>query len=354
MKTYNQFINESQMNEGLFDVFKKMFGKIGQYINKSKGGKEVEAIYKKYVALINKEFEKQGITDLALGDTTQTLATTSPLTAAATATVRPTTESIITKYSNFLNEAVVGEETDVLNKEEKEAQVETSNKLTPQKLKQKLVILQQIIEKLKQKALVEMEAVMKKYGGDEKNPKLRVIINNKKDQFILDFLNSQVKFLEAAGDKTMIAKVKADRDKLSKDLNNKWLHFDDAGNIAEGGALAMSKYYPYKTPTGIKTIKTVQASPNQGKVTATYVYDQDGQIKNQDFTISNIDITTEYEIGKKYNYYSESNNDVIPVTVKSFDKEKNTIVLASEKGNEFNGNVGAMRDEVTETLPTGQ
>jgi len=351
MKTYNQFVNESQINEGLFDMFKKMFNKIGQYINKVKGGKEIEAIYKKYIDLINKEFQKQGITELNIGDTTVPTSTV-PTTTTTTKPTTPTVESLklISRYQDFLNEELDSEAA-ALSKDESEKENTTANGMTVAKLKQKTVVLKQIIEKYKQIALKEMNAIVKKYGGDEKNPKLRLIANNKMDQFDLDYLNAEVAFLEKSGDKSMINQVKADRDKLSKDLNAKWSNFDEAGNVAEGGALAMGTYYAYKTPTGIKTIKTVQASPNQGKVTATYVYDKDGQIKNQDFAINNIVTELDFENGKKYNYYSETNNDVIPVTVKEYDKANKTIVLISEKGNEFNGNVGSMRDEITEAPP---
>lgn len=348
MKNYDQFLNsknyEIELNEGLFDMFKKLFGKIGQYINKTKGGQEVEKIYNKYMDLIKKEFAKQGVTELNIGDST----------------VLKKESIYVSKYNNFLNEAEAGAQT--INpvdtpettefSEEDNANNAKDVKMTVQKLKQKSQALRKIIELYKAKAIKEMDLVLKKYGGSEKNPKLAIIINNKKDQFLLDYLNAEVAYLEKSGDKTLINNVKIERDKLSKDLNARWQNFDKAGDVAAGGQLVANTFYRYNTADGIKTIQFIKPSTTKGKVIAKYLVKEDGIInKEQEFTTDNIDTEFKPEEGKQYNYYSETNNAIIKVTVVSYDESKKELNLKSEKGNSFKGHIGSIRNLVEDEKP---
>ena len=64
MKKYN-FINEKksydELNEGIFRYVQKNYLiKYPNLLKKYKGGKEVDAIYNKYINIINQEFTKQG------------------------------------------------------------------------------------------------------------------------------------------------------------------------------------------------------------------------------------------------------------------------------------------------------
>ena len=343
MKNYDQFItnkNNQQINEGFFDVFKKLVGKITGYFNKIKGGKEVKVIYDKYITLINNEFKKQANVDLNIG------------------AEQIKKESIVYDYKSFINEELEQktDDTDVSNllggTTGTTSGTTTDNKMTVDTLKKKTAILDKIIALYVDKAMKEMSAVLQKYGGAEKNPKLKVIIDNQKDQFTLDYLEAKILYLEKAGDKTIINQMKVERDKLSKDLNNRWNSFDEAGNVKEGGQLLVGVYYRYNTDEGIKTIKMVKQSPNNGKIIATYVFKDDGQIKDQDFDTKNIDTVFVPVTGTTYNYYSETNKGIVKVKIDKYDPLTKQVDVTSEKGNKFKAHVGALRDVVTETPTT--
>lgn len=340
MKSYSEF---NDLNEGLFDIFKNFFGKINKYMNKYKGAREVETIYQKYIKLINDEFIKQGVANISLGDTTLMK------------------EHLVLSYNQFINEAdtvtLTPEEQATVQKNltpEQKQDLQKNNNIIVSNLKQKINVINNIIKKYEEMAYKEMSNVLKTCGGETKNPELAIIIDNKKDQFRLDFLNSEIAFLEKSGDKSLINQAKMDRDNLSKDLSNRWKNLDKVGNISQDGPLEIGKYYRYKTPTGIKTIKIINQSSEQGKVNATYLVQSDGMVKEQTFSIDNIDITYDEknqkgfqpQPGKTYTYYSETDEKIIKVAVIQFDPKTGLLKLKSVKGNEFNGYIGAVRDEV--------
>ena len=60
-------ISKIQLNEGFFGFMGKMLGKIKNQISKTKGGKEVEAIYQKYIKIINDQIKKKTGVGLELG-----------------------------------------------------------------------------------------------------------------------------------------------------------------------------------------------------------------------------------------------------------------------------------------------
>lgn len=340
MKNYEQFIsykNNDNLNEGFFDVFKKLFNKITGYINKVKGGNEIKKIYDKYIILINTEFKKQAGVDLNIG-----------------AEIKK--ESIVYNFQTFITEELEQptDDTDAskILGDDNTSGTTTDNKMNIDTLKKKTALLDKIINLLVQKALKEMDAVLVKYGGAEKNPKLKAIIDNQKDQFTLDYLNAKISYLEKSGDKTIINKIKLDRDKLSKDLNNRWNSFDNAGDVSEGGQLLVGVYYRYNTDEGIKTIKIVKQSQTKGKIVATYVLSDDGQIKDQDFDIQNIDTKFIPESGVTYNYYSETNKGLVKVKVDRYDEKTKQVDVTSEKGNKFKAHIGALRDKVVVETPT--
>lgn len=188
------------VNEEILGLLKNMFGglfkKAKELINKTKGGNEVEDIYKKYLKMINDEFSKQAQVDLnitAAGDESKKDEPKGKTTSDKTAAKTPVAESRIF-----------------------EADENVDAKLDPAKLKEKKAVLDQILKKMKDMAIKEMDAVLKKYGGSSSNPKLAIIINAKKDQFELDVLNSQIEFLNKAGDKTLIPEITKQRDAVAK------------------------------------------------------------------------------------------------------------------------------------------
>lgn len=363
MKTYEQFIvknSQEPINEGIFDMFKKMFKKIGETIRKTKGGQEIEKIVAQYNELINAALIKQVGVNLNLN-------------------VSSIKETRIFRYHDFLNEAEMTEEQATKNLAQADTALENepvnpnkpidpnkpieqtaptektddNTKLTLNTLKTKALIIDKIIETYKAQALKKMNQVLTKYGGADKNPRLAVIISNKMDEFNLNFLEKKLQFLEKAGDKNQIVKVKSDRDKLSKELQQKWSKLDEAGNPNEKGELVIGLYYRYNTPDGIKTIKIIKQSPTQGKIIATYVLEKDGELKEQEFDINNINTEFDPKPTEQYNYYSETNKDIIVVTIKSYDENKKELLVTSQSGNDFKARMGAIRDKI-ETKPAAQ
>ena len=88
--------------------------------------------------------------------------------------------------------------------------------------------MDQIVQKIKATALKEMDAVLTKFGGAAENPQLKIVIDTKKDQFEMDYLNAQIGYLDKAGDKTMVAAISKERDALSKKIEDEFADFDTA------------------------------------------------------------------------------------------------------------------------------
>ena len=101
-------------------------------------------------------------------------------------------------------------------------------KLAVDTLKKKKVVMDQIVQKIKAMALKEMDAILTKFGGAAANPQLKIIIDSKKDQFEMDYLNAQIGYLDKAGDKTMVAAISKQRDALSKSIEDDFKDFDTA------------------------------------------------------------------------------------------------------------------------------
>lgn len=190
IKKYESFKNPEQVNEEflgkLIGGIKNMFKKSQERTNKAKGGKEVEAIYQKYLTSITTELAKTAQIDLNVA-----AAAKGDLPAAAGATTN-----------------------------------DANAKLAVDTLKKKKTIMDQIVQKIKATALKEMDAVLTKFGGAAANPQLKIIIDTKKDQFEMDYLNAQIGYLDKAGDKTMVAAISKERDALSKKIEDEFSDFD--------------------------------------------------------------------------------------------------------------------------------
>ena len=194
IKKYESFKDENSepVNEEflgkLIGGIKNMFKKSQERTNKAKGGKEVEVIYQKYLTSITTELAKTAQIDLNV--------------AAAAKGDLPATATATTNDANA--------------------------KLAVDTLKKKKAVMDQIVQKIKSTALKEMDAVLTKFGGAAANPQLKIIIDTKKDQFEMDYLNAQIAYLDKAGDKTMIAAISKDRDALSKKIEDEFKDFDTA------------------------------------------------------------------------------------------------------------------------------
>jgi hypothetical protein len=211
-ESHRTYKKSEPVNEELFGAIGKLFGnmfkKAKERINKTKGGQEVEAIYQKYLDLISKEFAKTAKVELNLA----AAARESEGVAAV-----PKKESLDTEDLDMINEA---EEDDA------PAATEVDAKTAVNQLKSKKTVLDQIIKKLKEMALKEMDTVLKKYGGAAANPQLEIIITAKKDQFDLDFMNAQISWLEKAGDKTESIAISKQRDVIAKKIEADYKDFD--------------------------------------------------------------------------------------------------------------------------------
>ena len=192
IKKYESFKNPEQVNEEflgkLIGGIKNMFKKSQERTNKAKGGKEVEAIYQKYLTSITTELAKTAQIDLNVA-----AAAKGDLPAAAGATTN-----------------------------------DANAKLAVDTLKKKKTIMDQIVQRIKATALKEMDAVLTKFGGAAENPQLKIVIDTKKDQFEMDYLNAQIGYLDKAGDKTMVAAISKERDALSKKIEDEFADFDTA------------------------------------------------------------------------------------------------------------------------------
>jgi hypothetical protein len=194
IKKYESFKDENSepVNEEflgkLIGGIKNMFKKSQERTNKAKGGKEVEVIYQKYLTSITTELAKTAQIDLNV--------------AAAAKGDLPATATATTNDANA--------------------------KLAVDTLKKKKAVMDQIVQRIKATALKEMDAVLTKFGGAAANPQLKIIIDTKKDQFEMDYLNAQIAYLDKAGDKTMIAAISKDRDALSKKIEDEFKDFDTA------------------------------------------------------------------------------------------------------------------------------
>jgi hypothetical protein len=196
--------------------FSNVFKKVKERINKTRGGNEVEAIYQKYLDLISKEFAKTAKVELNLAAAARENEGTSAV---------PKKESLNIKGLDMINEA--DDEPAVETAEgEAPATPEVDAKTAVAQLKSKKTILEQIVKKLKDMALREMDVVLKKYGGGATNPQLDIIITAKKSQFDLDFMNAQINWLEKAGDKTESINISKQRDAIAKKIEADYKDFD--------------------------------------------------------------------------------------------------------------------------------
>jgi predicted XRE-type DNA-binding protein len=224
-KQNSEPVNEEFLGK-LIGGIKNLFKKGQERLNKTKGGKEIEVIYQKYLKLIHDQLSKTADVDLniaaaAKGDLPGAPGTppapgapgTAPG-ATASAPGAPTKESIRYEKSGKIFEA--------------DANAAANAKLAVDTLKKKKSIMDQIVQKLKAQALKEMDAVLAKFGGASGNPQLSIIVKTKQDQFEMDYLNSQIAYLDAAGDKTMVGEISKRRDMISKKIEASMKEFDTA------------------------------------------------------------------------------------------------------------------------------
>ena len=226
IKRYESFKSETSdsVNEEflgkLIGGIKNLFKKGMERINKTKGGKEIEAIYQKYLKMIHDQLQKTAQIDLNLaaaakGDADAAAAKKDAAMKAAATGAAPAAPGQEPKKesASFSGERIF--EADDANA-----------KLAADTLKKKKSIMDQIVAKMKDQAAKEMDAVLKKFGGAAENPQLNAILQAKKDEFDMAYLNAQISYLDAAGDKTMVAEIAKKRDAVAKGMEAKLKDFD--------------------------------------------------------------------------------------------------------------------------------
>lgn len=234
IRTYESFKNKKSdkqaepVNEEIFgfigNLFSKLFSSIKRVVNKVKGGNEVEEIYDEYLQKITDALKKQVNVELNLA------AAGNPDEAKPTPAAKPEENKKLptneaTTAAQKLGGQKPGEQTKPGEQpKEEEAEGDENENVTDAKqpgddrnldskiLIQKKELIDQIVMKLKDEAIEKMNGVLSNAGGAEENPGLASLIKNKKSEFELAFLNAKVQFLTDAGDTTMIAQIKKERD----------------------------------------------------------------------------------------------------------------------------------------------
>jgi hypothetical protein len=216
-------VNEEFLGK-LIGGIKNLFKKGQERINKTKGGKEIEAIYQKYLKMIHDQLQKTAQIDLNLA-----------------AAAKGEADANAAKVKDAITggaPAKAGEEPAKAGEEPKKESASFSGrkifeaddanaKLAADTLKKKRAIMDQIVAKMKDQATKEMDAVLKKFGGAAENPQLNAILQAKKDEFDMAYLNAQISYLDAAGDKTMVAEIAKKRDAVAKGMEAKLKDFEN-------------------------------------------------------------------------------------------------------------------------------
>lgn len=321
VKTFEKHRNTKVNEEFIFGMFKNLFNSVKTAINKTKGGKEVDAIYDKYIKLINDQLKNKAKIELSL----------------------KSEEEIMKSEEKKPEEGEKKTESKIFEAEDAAPLVggeEKENKLDANTLRQKMTLITQIINLQKDAAKKEMENVLKKYGGVEKNPDLKILIDNKIREFDLSLLNSQIEYLEKSGDKEAVKKLAVSRDKVAKDIQQNYKNLGKGESTLKVGeqSFNIGKKYRYKTEDGIKTIIIKGESDEDGKIKAAYL---EGNTDEQNFTTSNVEIGFKPEKNKTYKYYSTNNQKQIDVEVVG-DPDNTGMIEVKSGENTFKVEVGAL------------
>lgn len=337
-ESFKQFKKSEKLNEeilgSLFNWAKGFYSKMKAASRKVKGSKDLQVIYDKYIKLINDQLASKAKISLNLKGEQEMLK------AAST----PPKQEVKTAESLLIREEA--EDQAPVVSEEEETQDDKDAKLDADTLRQKLKLIQQIIDIQKKSARKEMEKVLNKYGGAEKNPDLKELIDAKIEEFDLALLNAEIEYLEKAGDKSAVQKLRVNREKKQKEIEASYKKIGtDATKeiVVDDKKLIIGRKYRYNSIEGVKTIVIKGESEEQGKVQAAYTYGNNAD-KVQNFTADNIDTQFKPVKGNKYKYFSKNNNAVIKVTAVDEPTDKGMILVKKGK-NEFNVEVGSLLDE---------
>lgn len=344
---YKEFINREELNEGLIDWLKNMFKKAEANMQKVKGSKEIEKIYQDSLVEIDKQIAAQTKIRIQLKN------------AGADAKEVEGGETGTTAKKegySFLNEAEEGIPTaaaaDAPSAEETtDAQKDGEKKANVKDLNAKLKNIQAIIKKNKDIALKKMNLVLTKYDN---NADLKIVIQIKQDQYELDLLEAEAKFLEGSEEpaaKTQLKKVQAE----IKNLSQK--RADDASKLGKGeeaeievGDKKFKVNFPYRSNGRPMTIVD-KIEGNDNSVKAKWIFGKNAE-KEQEFNIDNIELDFKPDPEKEYYYYNDDKKmlKVKPVSDKVDDKGLVEVgIVGGEEGKTFKVKSGRLSD-VSEEL----
>ena len=217
VRNFESFKEQEKLNEeilGLGKLFNFLGGKIKNWyksVQATKGGKEVDAIYNKYLEIINKELATKSGLDISLKsdqklqemEKEKQAAGSKPGEAAKPGEpAKPEQKPVEERYSMYKSYSKVFEA--------EEAQDDAANKnlkTDAAALKSKSAFIDQIIDKYVLLAKGEMMKILTKYGGPTGNPQLKGIIDAKIIQFDIALLRAKSDYAEKSGDKTLVAKA---------------------------------------------------------------------------------------------------------------------------------------------------
>lgn len=230
VKKYESFKSLKDQNpvneEFLFGLMGKLFGKIKERINKTKGGKELETVYQKWLKVVNDGVAKLGITEL-----------------------------------NILNASAdkSGEKPGPKDDEKSKALRDLLNK---NKAK-----IEQVIAEAQKGAEVEMNGILDKMGGSKKNPQLEMLIKSKLIQFKIDVLNAQIAAFNSVGDAGSAANIQKESDAESKKVEDTLKNFDTAKAVEfKPEDTVIYKREKFVQADWDKLTEDDKKKPNEGKV----------------------------------------------------------------------------------------
>ena len=322
----NEFIKyqNENINESLFSFIGNMFNKLKTKINKIKGGKEVTIIYDKYLNKIKTELKNKFEIDLMVDYTSQS----NESVIFEAEVLNPTKPTINTKSTTNVTDAKTDVKTDVKNGA-KTAQIE--------KLKKNQTAIQNLIDSYKKLAINEMNAILIKMGGAEKNPQLASIIEIKKEQFNVDVLTAEIKILGNENSKNLNTQLNIANNKikqLSTKLETKGIGFD-----VEIAGKKFKTFVPYRYKKNDGTIQTINIiKVNNNKLIAKYTYG-DNKNKEQVFNPNNIELNFKPKINQEYTY-NNTKGELVKVTV--LKELKDDKVQVKGNGQPFIINKGAL------------
>jgi len=390
----NKITQESFLNEGLFDFIGKVFNKAKGIINKVRGGKKIEAIYQKYIKLMNDKILKETGIDMKLGvqeakpeqgketakqepaknqpQTTQpsqaqTKATESyslieddilyeanPISGgikkvlkdAAGNIIKDNVDKMTTKVTDKVKNFVGGNKNDQ-NKDPNQPKKQggeqvvgeeqaagAEKEVTVDEWKQKQGMIQKIYLNFKKQAENEMNVALKKFGG-EGNPKLQNVVNNMLLQIDLDLDKAKFNYSKKFNDTATVNKLTAEMNKKTKQMNIGWDSIGkgttaDAATITVGG-VDFKVGVPYQyNAGGVSKTIKIIKKIDDNSVSAAYVSNKLGKVIEQPFRVKYIKRDFTPTVGEKYDYFSTKINDIIEVNVISEPNKNGNVKVTSE------------------------